>query len=333
MRTVDGKTDRVVVVGAGLAGLAAALHLAGRGRAVTVVERDRHPGGRVGRLDIGGYRLDTGPTVLTMPDIIDDAFSAVGETLSDRLELKPVTPAYHASFADGSAIDVHTDRDAMVAEVERFAGRREADGYVRLRDWLTRLYRVEFDGFIAANFDSPLSLLTPQLARLAAMGAFRRWEPMVRRFIADERLRRVFTFQALYAGVPPHRALPACTFPKGECAHCPTPSLRPQSMPASNSVTNHRFRHSPARAIVWWRYTPKTATGSLPTPSCLPPNCPTPTGSSAGHRAGCSRFGLRRRPSLRTSDVARRGPKSATTTSCSAAPGSRRSPTSSTTAA
>ena len=78
-----------------------------------------------------------------------------------------------------------------------------------LRNWLTRLYEVEFDGFIAANFDSPLSLLTPQLARLAAIGGFRRWDRMVRRFISDERLQRVFTFQALYAGVPPERALAA----------------------------------------------------------------------------------------------------------------------------
>jgi phytoene desaturase len=207
MRSVEGSTYRVVVVGAGLAGLSAALHLAGRGRAVTVVERGRHPGGRVGRMDIDGYRLDTGPTVLTMPDIIEDAFAAVGESISDRLELVPVRPAYSASFADGSALDVHSDRDAMAAEVERFAGRRQVEGYLRLRDWLTRLYRIEFDGFIAANFDSPLSLLTPQLARLAAIGGFRRWDRMVRRFIADERLRRVFTFQSLYAGVPPQRAL------------------------------------------------------------------------------------------------------------------------------
>jgi len=84
LRTVAGKTERVVVVGAGLAGLSAALHLAGRGRKVTVVERGAHPGGRVGRLDIDGYRLDTGPTVLTMPDIIDDAFAAVGELHRDR---------------------------------------------------------------------------------------------------------------------------------------------------------------------------------------------------------------------------------------------------------
>ena len=207
MRTVEGRTDRVVIVGAGLSGLSAALQLAGRGRTVTVVERGDHPGGRVGRADISGYRLDTGPTVLTMPDIIDDAFAAVGETLSDRLELQSVHPAYQAMFADGSTLKVHTEPTAMFAEIERFAGPREADAYLQLRAWLTKLYRTEFDGFIGANFDSPLSLLTPQLARLAAMGGFRRWENVVRRFLNDERLLRVFTFQALYAGVPPQSAL------------------------------------------------------------------------------------------------------------------------------
>ncbi len=207
IRTVGGRTDHVVVVGAGLAGLSAALHLAGRGRRVTVVERDAVPGGRVGRVDTGGYRLDTGPTVLTMPDIIDDVFAAVGAERADRLELRPVEPAYHASFSDGSGLDVHSDAGAMAEAVEAFAGPDEAAGYLRLRDWLTRLYRIEFDGFIAANFDSPVSLLTPQLARLAAIGGFRRWDRAVRRFVSDERLRRVFTFQSLYAGVPPQRAL------------------------------------------------------------------------------------------------------------------------------
>ncbi len=207
MRTVEGRTDHVVIVGAGLAGLSAALHLAGRGRAVTVVERGDVPGGRVGRVDIDGYRLDTGPTVLTMPDLIDEAFAAVGESTADRLELETVDPAYRAVFADGSSLDVHSDRDAMAAEVEHLAGPQQAQGYLRLRDWLTRLYEVEFDGFIAANFDSPLSLLTPQLARLTALGGFRRWDKMVKRFITDPRLHRIFTFQALYAGVPPQRAL------------------------------------------------------------------------------------------------------------------------------
>lgn len=209
MRTVTGRTDHVVVVGAGMAGLSAALHLAGRGRMVTVVERDTVSGGRIGRADVGGYRLDTGPTVLTMPGLIDEVFAAVGERMENRLSLVPVEPAYRAHFADGRWLEAHTDPERMAAAVADFAGAAQAAGYLRLRDWLTRLYRAEFDRFIAANFDSPLSMLTPALARLAALGGFRRWDRAVAHHITDPDLRRLFTFQSLYAGVPPARAMAA----------------------------------------------------------------------------------------------------------------------------
>ncbi|MEU1277972.1 phytoene desaturase family protein [Streptomyces sp. NPDC005805] len=209
MRTVQGPTDHVVVVGAGLAGLATALHLLGAGRRVTVVERDPGPGGRAGRLDRGGYRFDTGPTVLTMPDLVDEAFAAVDAKTAEHLELLPLHPAYRARFADGSSLDVHTGAAAMEAEIERFAGAREAVGYRRLRAWLEKLYRVQMRSFIDANFDSPLHLLGPDLARLAALGGFGRLDARVGRFLHDERLRRVFTFQSLYAGVAPARALAA----------------------------------------------------------------------------------------------------------------------------
>ncbi|MFE7362149.1 phytoene desaturase family protein [[Kitasatospora] papulosa] len=209
MRTVPGATDHVVVVGAGLSGLAAALHLLGAGRRVTLVERDAGPGGRAGRLELGGYRVDTGPTVLTMPHLADEAFAAVGDSLHRRVELIPLHPAYRARFADGTGIDVHTDGDAMEAEVRRFAGDAEAAGYRRLRRWLERLYRAQMSRFIDTNFDSPFQLLHPDLARLAALGGFGRLDPQIGRFLSDPRLRRVFSFQALYAGVAPARALAA----------------------------------------------------------------------------------------------------------------------------
>ncbi|BBA95437.1 putative phytoene desaturase [Actinacidiphila reveromycinica] len=208
-RTVPGRTDHVVVVGAGLSGLAAALHLLGAGRRVTVVERDPGPGGRAGRLDLGGYRFDTGPTVLTMPDLLAEAFAAVGESLRDRLDLIELHPAYRARFADGSSLDVHTRPDAMEEAVRAFAGPAEAAGYRRLRSWLEELYRVQMRRFIDANLDSPLDLLHPDLARLAALGGFGRLDAAIGRHLRDERLRRVFSFQALYAGVPPARALAA----------------------------------------------------------------------------------------------------------------------------
>ncbi|MGZ4556369.1 MAG: FAD-dependent oxidoreductase, partial [Mycobacteriaceae bacterium] len=87
MRTVPGRSEHVVVVGAGLAGLSAALHLLGAGRRVTLVEREQRPGGRMGRLDRDGFRIDTGPTVLTMPGLIDEALGAVGASLTDAVTL------------------------------------------------------------------------------------------------------------------------------------------------------------------------------------------------------------------------------------------------------
>lgn len=213
LRTVRGRTDHVVIVGAGFAGLATALHLLGAGRRVTILERGEHPGGRAGRLDVttehGTYRLDTGPTVLTMPDLLDEAFGAVGEKLTERLDLLALDPAYRTHFADGSTIDVHTDAQAMETEIRAVCGPDAAAGYGRMREWLTKLYRAEIDTFIGANFDSPLDLLGPDLVRLAALGGFGRLGTAIERFLPDERLRRIFSFQALYAGVPPQTALGA----------------------------------------------------------------------------------------------------------------------------
>ncbi|HWM02882.1 MAG TPA: phytoene desaturase family protein [Actinophytocola sp.] len=203
------RTEHVTVVGAGLAGLSAALYLLGAGRSVTVLESADGPGGRAGSADMAGYRIDTGASVLTMPELVEEALAAVGAGMAGRLELTRLDPAYRARFADGSVLDVHSDADAMADEVRRFAGAREADGYRRLRRWLTELYRLQRDRFIGANFDSPVDLVGPQLARLAAVGGFGRLGPAIGRFLADERLRRVFSFQSLYAGVSPDRALAA----------------------------------------------------------------------------------------------------------------------------
>ncbi|RZQ59984.1 phytoene desaturase family protein [Amycolatopsis suaedae] len=208
MRTVTGPTDHVVVVGAGLAGLSAALHLLGSGRQVTLLERDPRPGGRVSSAH-SEYTVDTGATVLTRPDLLDEAFAAVGESAVDHLRLHRLDPAYRAHFADGSTIAVHTDGPAMEEEIREVAGPAEARGYRGLRQWLTELYTVQRDEFIGANFDSPLDLLGPNLARLVALGGFGRLEPKVRRYLRDERLRRLFTFQSLYAGLDPARAIGA----------------------------------------------------------------------------------------------------------------------------
>ena len=207
MRKVSGATNKVVIVGAGLGGLSAALRLAGAGREVTIIEREAVPGGRNGLLVDQGYRFDTGPTVLTMPSLIDDALSAVGEKLSDWLELIPLRPLYRAFYHDGSQLDVFPDTQEMEAEIARVISPDEALGYRKYVDFVTKLYKYEMNDFIDRNIDSPLQLLTPNLARLIAIGGFRRLAPKVSQYLKDPRTQKVYSFQAMYAGVSPQQAL------------------------------------------------------------------------------------------------------------------------------
>ncbi|HUW87991.1 MAG TPA: phytoene desaturase family protein [Candidatus Paceibacterota bacterium] len=204
---VKGPTNNIVVVGAGLAGLSAALRLAGAGRNVTVIERESVPGGRNGLLKIGGYSFDTGPTVLTMPNLIEDAFNCVGEETKDWLELKPLSPLYRAFYHDGSTIDVHADTKKMENEIERTIGASEAQAYKKYVQFVTKLYKYEMNDFINRNIDSPLNLITPNLAKLVAIGAFRKLAPKANQYFKDPRLQKIYSFQAMYAGVSPRQAL------------------------------------------------------------------------------------------------------------------------------
>src|SRR5829696_5025342 len=201
--------SRVVIVGAGLSGLSAACYLTGQGYEVTVVERETLPGGRAGRLARHGFAFDTGPTVLTMPDLIADPLRGIGSELTDLLRLRRLDPAYRARFADGSSIDVRPGHEAMREEIARTCGSLDAAAFDEFVGWLRRLYLVEMPHFIDANYDSPLGLARSPaaLAKLLRLGAFGRLGAAVRKRFRDPRLHRLFSFQAMYAGLAPDAAL------------------------------------------------------------------------------------------------------------------------------
>jgi phytoene desaturase len=200
---------RVIVVGAGLGGLSAACHLAGRGHEVVVLEREAVPGGRAGLLELGGYRFDTGPTVLTMTGILADVFAAAGADLADHVTLVPVDPMYRACFADGTELRVRQGREPMAEEIRRECGAAEAEAFGRFCDWLTELYGLVMPSFIDRNFDSPLDLAWPlvPLVDLVRLGGFRKLIKVVESYFSDQRLVRLFSFQAMYAGLSPYQAL------------------------------------------------------------------------------------------------------------------------------
>jgi len=267
VKQIKGPSDHIVVVGAGYAGLSAALRLAGAGRKVTIIERESVPGGRSGLLQRDGYSFDTGPTVLTMPSLINDAFNCVGEELKDWVDLMPLTPLYRAFYDDGSQIDVHANTQEMEAEIARTVSSSEAAGYRKYVDFVTKLYKYEMNDFIDRNIDSPLNLLTPNLARLIALGGFRKLQPKVNQYLKDPRLQKVYSFQAMYAGVSPQQALAIYAviaymdsvngvfFPKGGMHAVPVALAAAAQkhgveIKYSTSVTKIDFENGRAKAVI-----------------------------------------------------------------------------------
>ena len=200
---------RIVVVGAGLGGLSAAAHLSKRGHEVTVLERDSVPGGRAGVLSEAGFRLDTGPTVVTMPDVLSATFAAAGSELADFVRLHPVDPMYRAIFDDGATLYIRRGRDEMTEEIRAFSGSHDAQGFGRFSDWLESLHRIEMSHLVDVNFDSPFDVLRSwrAVAALVRRGGFGRLGPRIGSYFDDPRLHQVFGSQALYAGLAPRHAL------------------------------------------------------------------------------------------------------------------------------
>ena len=206
---------RVIVVGAGLGGLSAACHLVGAGHEVVVLERADVPGGRAGvwepQTAAGAFHIDTGPSVLTMTGILASVFAAAGADMADHLRLHPVDPMYRATFPEalGGALQVRHGRDAMREEIRTECGASEAEAFDRFCHWLTELTDVVMPHFINRNFDGLLSITKPlaPAIQLLRLGGFGRLAKKVDAYFADPRLRQLFSFQSLYAGLSPYDAL------------------------------------------------------------------------------------------------------------------------------
>jgi phytoene desaturase len=198
--------DRVAVIGAGVGGLAAAVRLAHAGFAVEVFERGAEPGGRCGRLRLGDFTFDTGPTLLLMPEVLEETFAAAGRPLADYLTLDRCDPNYRIHFRDGSTLTFTPDLERMARELERV----EPGSFARYLAFLARghvQYRTSLERFVGRNFEHLGQFLTPASLRgIFAVRAHRRMYPEVARYFRDDRLRAALTFQTMYLGISPFRS-------------------------------------------------------------------------------------------------------------------------------
>jgi phytoene dehydrogenase-like protein len=107
-----------LVIGAGIGGIATAARLAKNGYSVTVLEKNATPGGRCNQILRDGHRFDIGPTLFLMPEIWEETFAALGEKMSDHLELKRIDPTYKVHFDDGLQIELTSDIGKMQEQLE-----------------------------------------------------------------------------------------------------------------------------------------------------------------------------------------------------------------------
>lgn len=198
---------RVVVVGAGMAGLVSALQLARRGLAVTVVDMALGPGGKVHQRQVQGLAIDSGPTVFTMRWIFDQIFESVGTTLEAELQISPLPLLARHFWEDGSRLDLHAGREQSIEAVRAFSGSAEAGRFAEFCEMARRVYGALEGPFIRGTAPSlmgmPGRLGARGLAVLTELGPMRSlWDRLGMHF-QDPRLRQLFARYATYCGSSP----------------------------------------------------------------------------------------------------------------------------------
>ena len=201
MSSPDPTAPRAIVIGAGFGGIAAALRLRRRGYAVTLIDKQNKLGGRAYAYNRNGYTFDAGPTVVTAHFLFDELFALFGKRREDYITFVPVYPWYRIQFADGSTFNYGGTLEQTLAEIRKIEP-ADADGYLRFLEHSKRIFDVGFTQLGDKPFDTMASMLrcAPALLKL---GNWRTVWQMAGKYIKNEKLRRVFSFQPLLVGGNP----------------------------------------------------------------------------------------------------------------------------------
>ena len=214
------QADRLVIVGAGVGGLSAAIHARLAGFRVTVLERDERVGGRANLLARDGYRFDTGPSLVNYPWVFEDLFAAAGRRLQDSLRLLPVDPTMRFVWPDGETLTLSTDVARLAEELSRF----EAGAPARLMAWLAeseKRYELVMRRVAVTDADGVLDYLRRvgpmTLLRGGLLGSMR---AALRRHFKSRRVLDALGSYGMYLGGSPWE-LPAAfsVLPYGELAY------------------------------------------------------------------------------------------------------------------
>lgn len=196
-------SQRIVVIGSGFGGLAAAVRLASRGHDVTLIDKRDKPGGRAYVYEQDGFRFDGGPTVITAPWMITELFEIAGRKAADYVTMVPVDPFYRIFFPDGTHFDYSGSEDEMLESIREFSTHPDdVEGYQRFVALTERIFAKGFTELATTPFlnFTDMMRIVPDLVKLQS---YRTVYGLISRFIKDDRLRQVLSFHPLLVGGNP----------------------------------------------------------------------------------------------------------------------------------
>lgn len=204
-------TDRAIVIGAGVGGLAAAIRLAARGMDVTLCERAESVGGKVREVDVGGPKIDGGPTVFTMRWVFDDLFAAAGTSLTTHVDLERADILARHAWSESERLDLYADLERSIDAIATFSSAEEAKRFKAFCDHTEAMYRTLRDPFLCAERPKGSMDMTARVglgnvkALLDVKPFSTMWSQLTAHFL-DPRLRQLFGRYATYCGSSPFQA-------------------------------------------------------------------------------------------------------------------------------
>lgn len=203
--------NRVIVVGSGLGGLAAACTLAARGYGVVLCEKNQWLGGKAAELNDQGYRFDMGPTILTIPEVLRRIFAEAGRPLESVLDLVRLDPQWRSFFVDGTTLDLQADVDSMQDTLDTFApGKGAGEGYARFMELAKRLHKLSDDFFFWRSVGGLKDMFDPRRSMsLSTLREVMRMRPghsvagTIRSYLPDSRIAQMLDHYTQYVGSCP----------------------------------------------------------------------------------------------------------------------------------
>ncbi|WP_267626768.1 phytoene desaturase family protein [Gordonia sputi] len=197
----------IIVVGAGVGGLAAAVRLSALGHEVTVLEQSQEIGGKLGVISLDGFVFDTGPSLVTLPHILDELFTDTGAPLSESLTLQRLETAARYRFPDGTTFDMPGEMSEIPAALDAALG--AGTGH----QWTSFLQRAEriWDATHRQFLESPITVRDMasgalDVRDLATVAPWRTLRGLGNQYLRDPRLRMLLDRYATYTGSDPRRA-------------------------------------------------------------------------------------------------------------------------------